>query len=57
MLNVYAKHIFLRPRSGGIPPPPRKILAFRSSEIDSDAIWANLGGKNRNHIQFAKITC
>ena len=30
--------------------PPRKLLAFRSSEIDSDAIWDNLGGKNRNHI-------
>ena len=30
--------------------PPMKFLAFRSCEIDSDAIWANLGGKNRNHI-------
>ena len=26
-------------------PPPRKILVCRSSEIDFDAIWANLGGK------------
>ena len=25
-------------------------MVFRSSEIDSDTIWANLGGKNRNHI-------
>ena len=25
--------------------PPRRILVCRSSEIDFDAIWANLGGK------------
>ena len=51
--------------SGGLGAcPPRKFLAFRPSEIDSDAIWANLGGKNRNHLffydkelQLAKITC
>ena len=38
---------------------PRKFLAFRSSEIDSDTIWANLGGKNRNHIviSFSMTSC
>ena len=33
-----------------------KFLAFRSSEIDSDAIWANLGSKNRNHISSLSMT-
>ena len=54
---------------GGMPPDPLKwcaVARYSSSEIDSDAIWANLGGKNRNHISFlfydkelqlAKITC
>ena len=38
--------------SGDMPPPPRKVLAFRSSEIDFDAIWANLGGKSPNHFHL-----
>ena len=25
--------------------PPQEMFGFRSSEIDSDTIWANLGGK------------
>ena len=38
---------------------PRKFLAFRSSEIDSDAIWAKVGGKNRNRIfiSFSMTSC
>ena len=28
--------------------PPEKILVCRSSEIDFDTIWANLGGKIAN---------
>ena len=30
--------------------PQENVLAFRSSEIDFDAIWANLGGKNEGII-------
>ena len=35
--------------------PPQKVLAFRSSEIDSDAIWANLGG-NKSQSYFISFS-
>ena len=41
-------------------PPPKKFLAFRSSEIDSDAIWVvkivHLLFYDKE-LQLAKITC
>ena len=30
---------------------------FRSSEIDSDPAWANLGGKNHIFISFSMTSC
>ena len=46
----------LRGVGGMPPPPPKKFLACRSSEIDSDAIWGNLGGKNCGPI-FNSLFC
>ena len=39
MIVVCETHACLLGGSGGMPPPPRKILNLYTSQIASDAIW------------------
>ena len=53
---MYEMRLCLLGGSGGMPPLPRKIFEFTSSQIASDAIWGKIS-EHFDDAHLCSVTC